>query len=45
MKLVMIDVVNHCYKSLSDLFQRPNGEAIIETLKQRDPVVKWYDPK
>ena len=45
MKILMIDVVNQCYKFLSELFVSAKGEAIIETLKQRDPVVKWYDPE
>ena len=40
MKILMIDVVNQCYKFLSELFVSAKGEAIIETLKQRDPVAK-----
>jgi hypothetical protein len=40
MKILMIDVVNQCYKFLSELFVSAKREAIIETLKQRDPVVK-----
>ena len=45
MKILMIDVVNQCYKFLSEFFVSVKGETIIETLKQRDPVVKWYDPE
>jgi hypothetical protein len=45
MKVLMIDVVNHCYAFLSDLFKSTEGRAIVESLKQRDPVVGWYDPE
>ena len=45
MKLLMIDVTNHCHKFLSELFLSARGEAIIEALKERDPVPKWYDPE
>lgn len=43
MKLLMIDVVNHCHKFLADLFANSRGEAIIEALKERDPMPKWHD--
>jgi hypothetical protein len=45
MKVLMIDVVNHCDKFLHDLFVDAGGEAVVERLKQRDPVPKWYDPE
>lgn len=45
MKPLMIDVTNHCHKFLSELFLSARGEAIIEALKERDPVPKWYDPE
>ena len=43
--LLMIDVVNHCHKFLWELFVSARGEAIIEALKERDPIPKWYDPE
>jgi hypothetical protein len=45
MKVLMIDVVNHCDKFLHDLFVDAGGEAVIEGRKERDPVPKWYDPE
>ncbi len=45
MKRLMIDVVNHCDKFLFDLFVTARGEALIEAIKERDPVPKWYDPE
>jgi hypothetical protein len=42
---LMIDVVNQCDKFLYDLFGTARGEAIIETIKERDPVPKWCDPE
>ncbi len=45
MKLLMIDVTNHCHKFLSELFLGARGVAIIETLKERDPMPKWHDPE
>ena len=45
MKLLMIDITNRCHKFLSELFLGARGEAIIEALKQRDPMPKWYDPE
>jgi len=44
MKLLMIDVVNHCYRFISELFQVACGEATVDALMQRDPIAKWYDP-
>jgi hypothetical protein len=45
MKALMIDVVNHCYQFVSKIFDDAVGEAIIETLRQRDLVPKWNDPE
>ena len=45
MKRLMIDVVNHCDKFLFDLFASARGEAIMETIKERDPVPTWHDPE
>jgi len=45
MKLLMIDVTNRCHRFLWELFVGARGEAIIEALKERDPVPKWYDPE
>lgn len=45
MKALMIDVVNHCYDFLSTLFDTPNGDKIIEALKQHDPLPEWNDPE
>jgi len=41
----MIDVVNHCNRFISELFQTASGEATIDGLMQRDPIAKWYDPE
>jgi len=45
MKLLMINVTNHCHRFLWELFVGARGEAIIEALKEHDPVPKWYDPE
>ena len=45
MKAFMIDVVNRCDRFLNELFVSARGEAIIEALKERDPMPKWNDPK
>src|SRR5947209_777721 len=37
-KMLMIDVVDHCYQFLSDLFVAPYGDQLMEQLKQHDPV-------
>jgi hypothetical protein len=42
---LMIDVVNRCDTFLFDLFASARGEALFETIKERDPVPKWYDPE
>jgi hypothetical protein len=43
MKALMIDVVNRCDRFLASLIVSP--KAIIEALKERDPISKWHDPK
>jgi hypothetical protein len=45
MKALMIDVVNRCDEFLVSLFASPRGKAIVEALKERDPISKWHDPK
>jgi hypothetical protein len=45
MRALMIDVVNHCYQFVSQIFDDVVGEAIIETLKKDDLVPKWNDPE
>jgi hypothetical protein len=44
MKALMIDAVNRSYRFLSELFDSPYGDAIIEALKGRDPLPGWNDP-
>jgi hypothetical protein len=43
MKAVMIDVVDHCYDFLTELFG-VDGDALIEKLKLQDDVPNWNDP-
>jgi hypothetical protein len=43
MKALMIDVVDRCDRFLASLIVSP--KAIIEALKERDPISKWHDPK
>jgi len=45
MRELMIDVVDHCYTFLSELFASPHGEQIIEFLKRRDELPRWDDPR
>jgi hypothetical protein len=45
MKVLMIDVVNRCDRFLAGIFGSARGEAVIEALKERDPVPKWNDPE
>jgi hypothetical protein len=45
MKVLMIDVVNRCDRFLVGLFMSARGEAVIEALKEKDPVPKWNDPE
>jgi hypothetical protein len=44
MKVLMIDVVNRSYRFLSELFDSPYGDTVIEALKDRDPLPEWNDP-
>ena len=44
MKALMIDAVNRSYRFLSELFDSPYGDAVIEALKKRDPLPEWNDP-
>jgi len=44
MKSLMIDAVNRSYCFLSELFDSPYGDAVIEALKSRDPLPEWNDP-
>jgi hypothetical protein len=44
MKVLMIDVVDHCYDFLMELCS-PHGDAIIDDLKRRDAVPEWDDPE
>jgi hypothetical protein len=44
MKVLMIDVVNHCYDFLTVLFGR-FGDTIVEHLKQDDVLPQWNDPE
>ena len=45
MRVLMIDVVNHCYAFLTDLFEEPRGARMIEQLRQRDQLPRWNDPE
>jgi hypothetical protein len=45
MKALMIDVVNRCDRFLAGLFITARGEAMIEALKEKDPIPKWNDPE
>jgi len=42
MRVLMIDVVNHCYAFLTELFVSPRGARIVE---QRDQLPRWNDPE
>jgi hypothetical protein len=44
MRNLMIDVVDHCYKFLLELFVSGRGEDLISMLKRRDLLATWYDP-
>jgi hypothetical protein len=44
MKALMIDAVNRSYRFLSELFDSPYGDTVIEALKNRDPLPEWNDP-
>ena len=42
---LMIDVVNRSYAFLTELFNSPSGDRIIESLKQGDELPRWNDPQ
>jgi hypothetical protein len=44
MKVLMIDVVNHCYNFLYLLYNSSKGDEIIELLKEKDVMESWEDP-
>src|SRR5262245_54505144 len=44
MKTLMIDAVNRSYQFLCELFDSPYGDAVVEALKNRDPLPHWNDP-
>jgi len=44
MRALMVEVVNRSYRFLSNFLSDPYGDAIIERLRQTDPVEKWSDP-
>jgi hypothetical protein len=45
MKVLMIDVVNRSYDFLSKVFSTAEGDAVIASVRERDPVPKWNDPE
>jgi hypothetical protein len=45
MRKLMIDVVNHCYAFLTELFDSRRGLQIIERLKLGDELRRWNDPE
>jgi hypothetical protein len=45
MRVLMIDVVNHCYKFMTELFDPKNGGKMIAALKMRDALPRWNDPE
>ena len=44
MKVLMIDVVNHCYAFLESLYIDPWGDKLIEVFKTTDPRPEWNEP-
>jgi len=45
MRTLMIDVVNHCYAFLIELFESQRGEQIVELLKVQDVQPRWKEPE
>jgi hypothetical protein len=45
MKILMIDVVDRCDLFLAALFANTRVEAVIDALRERDPVPQWNDPQ
>jgi hypothetical protein len=45
MKALMINVVNHTYHIIQELFDDERGGALLLKLAARDPAPEWDDPK
>ena len=45
MKKLMIDVVNHTYHIIQELFDDERGGELIFKLAEKDPVPEWDEPK
>lgn len=45
MKVLMIDVVDQCFRFASQLFASPQGDQLVELLKAKDAVPRWNDPR
>jgi hypothetical protein len=45
MKALMIDVVDHCDRFLTELLVTGRGDDLINTLTQRDAIPMWHDPE
>src|SRR6516225_2503859 len=45
MRALMIDVVNHYYGFLMELFASGTGQQMIERLKLRDDLPRWKEPE
>jgi hypothetical protein len=45
MKMLMIDVVNHTYHFIQELFDDERGGKLLLKLAQKDPAPEWDDPK
>jgi ligand-binding SRPBCC domain-containing protein len=45
MKLLMIDVVDHCYEFLSELLDQRSAAVLVKRLKLRDPLPRWNNPR
>jgi hypothetical protein len=45
MKILMVDVVNHTYHFIQELFDDERGGQLLLKLAQKDPAPEWDDPK
>ena len=45
MKALMVDVVNHTYHFIQELFDDERGGKLLIKLAQKDPAPEWDDPK
>lgn len=45
MRQLMIDVVDRCYTFLTELSAEPTGRAMLDNLRDRDPLPTWNQPK